>query len=182
MNKSLVIGVATGAIAVTAVGALATREHLGFGPRYAEVISVKAITKTVSTPRQACHEEQVTRQKPVKDEHRVAGTVIGAVVGGILGNQIGGGSGKALATAAGVMGGGYAGNRIENKMQKADTETVSETRCATVYDRTEIPAGYRVTYRLNGKTEVLHMDHDPGARIPLRDGKLVLDDPGKGAS
>ena len=34
--------------------------------------------------------------------------------------------------------------------------------------------GFDVTYRLNGKTATVKMDRDPGQRIPVRDGHLVL--------
>ena len=182
MNKSLVVGLVGGAVAVTAIGAVASFAHLGFGTSYAEVISVKPVTTTVSTPRQACHDEQVTEQKAVKDEHRIAGTAVGAVLGGLLGNQIGGGNGKKLATVAGAAAGGYAGNQVQDKMQKADTQTKTEQRCETVYDRADKPAGYRVTYKLNGKTAVVRMDHDPGSRIPLKDGKPVIKDAEPSAS
>jgi len=95
------------------------------------------------------------------------------VVGGLLGHQIGGGSGKALATVAGAAAGGYAGNKIEQKVQQGDTYTSTEQQCATVYDRSEVPDGYEVVYRLDGKEHRVHMDHDPGKRIPVKDGHIV---------
>ena len=115
MNKSLIMGLIVGAVVVTAGGAIAMRSY---GDRYAEVLDVKPVTKTVSTPRQACADEVVTRQKPVKDEKRVTGTVIGAVVGGVLGHQVGGGRGQDVATAAGAAAGGYAGNQVQKKCRK----------------------------------------------------------------
>jgi uncharacterized protein YcfJ len=174
VNKSLIIGIAAGAAAAVAIGAIASRGDFRLGGAYAEVVDVKPVTKTVETPRQVCHDAQVTREKPVKDEHQVAGTAIGAVVGGILGHQIGGGNGQKLATVAGAAAGGYAGNRVQDKMQKADTETTTESQCETVYDKTVEAAGYRVTYKLNGKTAVVHMSHDPGSKIALKDGKPDL--------
>jgi len=38
------------------------------GPGGAQVISTKALTKTIKTPRQECHDEEVTHTKPVKDK------------------------------------------------------------------------------------------------------------------
>jgi len=35
-----------------------------------------------------------------------------------------------------------------------------------------------VRHRLNGKEATVRMDHDPGDRIPVRDGQLVLDKAG----
>jgi uncharacterized protein YcfJ len=117
----------------------------------------------------------VTHTKPAKDQHRLAGTGIGAVVGGLLGNRVGGGSGKALATVAGAAAGGYAGNKIEQKMQQGNTYTTKEQRCVTVYDTRESPAGYDVEYMLDGKREHVHMDHDPGREIPVKDGHIVVE-------
>ena len=183
MNRSLVLGLVAGAAGAVAIGAIASRGDFRLGGTYAEVVDVKPVTKTLETPRQVCHDEQVTREKPVKDEHQLAGTAIGAVIGGILGNQVGGGDGKKIATVAGAAAGGYAGNRVQNKMQKADTETATQSKCETVYDKTATPAGYRVTYKLNGKTAVVHMSHDPGSKIPVKDGKLDLgEDSSKKAS
>lgn len=49
-----------------------------------------------------------------------------------------------------------------------------ETDCVTVYDTESIQAGYDVTYELDGVQKVVRMDHDPGERIPVEDGELVL--------
>jgi uncharacterized protein YcfJ len=173
MNKSLVMGTVFGAIAVSAGGAFAGYRMLE-NPG-AEVISSKAITKTIKTPRQDCHDEQVTRTKPPKDTNRLAGTGLGAVVGGLLGHEVGGGSGKVLATVAGAAAGGYAGNKIEEKVQKGDTYTTTEQRCVTAYDTSQEPNGYEVTYELNGKRHRVRMDHDPGKSIPVKDGQVVID-------
>jgi uncharacterized protein YcfJ len=174
MNKSLVVGLVIGAAAVTAGGAVAGYRMM-VAPSGAEVISAKALSKTIKTPRQECHDEQVTRTKPAKDEHRLAGTGIGAVVGGLLGNRIGGGNGKVLATVAGAAAGGYAGNKIEQKMQQGNTYTTTEQRCVTVHDTHQEPAGYDVVYLLDGKQHHVHMDHDPGREIPVKDGHIVIE-------
>jgi uncharacterized protein YcfJ len=174
MNKSLVVGLAIGAVAVTATGAMAGYRMLTT-PASAEVVSAKALTKTSRSPRKECHDEQVTRKKPVKDQDRLAGTGIGAVVGGLLGNRVGGGNGKVLATVAGAAAGGYAGNKVEQKMQEGNTYTTTEQRCVTVYDTHEATVGYDVVYVLDGKQQHVRMDHDPGRSIPVRDGHIVLD-------
>ena len=80
-----------------------------------------------------------------------------------------------IATVAGAAGGGYAGNRIQKNLQDKDTYTTTEQKCATVYDSSERRTGYEVRYRLNGQESTVKMDHDPGDRIPVRDGQLVLD-------
>jgi len=176
MNKSLLIGLAVGTAAAAGVGAMAGLKVLHKGPQYAEVVQVTPLTRTIRTPRQDCHEDTVVRQRPSRDQHRVVGTVAGAVVGGLLGHYVGGGTGRDIATAAGAAAGGYAGNRIENRMQHGNTYTATVRRCATVYDRTVRPEGYEVRYRLGGKEGRVRMDHDPGQRIPVEHGQLVLGD------
>jgi uncharacterized protein YcfJ len=175
MNKSLLTGILTGAAIVTAGGAIASYRILEGEPHYAQVLDVQPVSETVRTPRQECTDETVTRQKPVKDEKRVTGTVVGAVVGGVIGHQVGGGNGKKVATAAGAAAGGYAGNQIQKRAQENNTETTTEQNCRTVYDSHRETVGYDVKYRLGRKEGVVRMDHDPGERIPVEDGELVVD-------
>jgi uncharacterized protein YcfJ len=178
MNKSMIVGAVLGAVAVTAGGAVATY-NLVSGPEYADVLAVKPVKETIKTPRQVCQDVTVTRQKPVQDQHKIAGTAIGAVVGGLLGNQIGGGNGKKIATVAGAVGGGYAGNKVQGSMQASDTYTTTENRCSTVTDTSEKVVGYDVKYQLDGKEGRVRMENDPGSRIPVEDGKLVLTQAGE---
>ena len=174
MNKSLMIGSVIGGV-ILASGAFAGYRVI-HAPRSAEVVSVKALTRTVKTPRQDCHDEQVTRVKPAKDTHQLVGTGVGAALGGLLGSQFGGGNGKILTTVAGVAAGGYAGNQVEKKVQQGNTYTSTEQRCSTVYDTSEVPAGYDVLYVLKGQRHHVHMERDPGARIPVKNGQIVVDD------
>lgn len=121
MNKSMLVGTALGVVVATAGGAFATYTLVDRGPKFAEVLAVEPIKETIRTPREVCKDVTVTRQKPVQDEHRIAGTAVGAVVGGLLGNQVGGGNGKKIATVAGAVGGGYAGNQVQGRMQANST-------------------------------------------------------------
>ncbi|HET7758125.1 MAG TPA: glycine zipper 2TM domain-containing protein [Steroidobacteraceae bacterium] len=178
MNRSLATGVVIGALVAVGATAAAGFKLLHRGPEYAQVLEVRPLTRTVRTPRQECHDEAVTRQAPVEDQHQILGTVAGAVIGGVVGHQIGGGSGRDLATIAGAAGGGYAGNRIQKNLQDRNTYTTTEQKCATVYDSSEKRTGYEVRYRLEGREATVKMDHDPGKRIPVRNGQLVLDAPG----
>jgi uncharacterized protein YcfJ len=181
MDKSLLTGLVIGAAVAAGAGAVAGLKLMNRGPQYAEVLNVTPLTKTIHTPRQECHDEQVTQKAPVKDEHQVLGTIAGAVIGGVIGHQVGGGSGRDIATVAGAAGGGYAGNRVQKSLQDRDTVTTTQQKCETVYDSSEKTTGYRVRYRLNGKEDTVKMDHDPGPRIPLRDGQLDLTAPANGA-
>ena len=176
MNKSLWIGMTIGGMAAIAAGAGAVVSHklIERGPQYARVVQVIPLTRTVVTPRQDCYDRSVSHVQPAQDSHQIIGTVAGALLGGLVGHQIGGGSGRDIATVAGAAAGGYAGNRIENRVQRGDTYTTTERRCRTVYDRSERSNGYEVRYRLGGKQGIVRMDHDPGQRIPVRNGKRVL--------
>lgn len=175
MNKSLVTGLVVGAAVVTAGAAIGGLDVFEREPKFAEVIDVDPISETIRTPRQVCNDQAVTRTQPVKDEKRIAGTVIGAVVGGVLGNQVGGGDGKKIATAAGAAAGGYAGNKVQQRVQQGNTYTTTETHCQTVYDNSEKVVGYTVKYRLGDETNTIRMDHRPGDRIPVENGQLVVD-------
>jgi len=176
MDKSMVTGLIIGAVVATAGGVIGGLSMFGDKePAYAEVINVVEATETVQTPREVCEDVPVTRQAPVKDEHKILGTVTGAVIGGVLGNQIGGGTGKKLATAAGAAAGGYAGNKVQENMQAKDTYTTVERRCRTVTDTSQKVIGYDVTYRLGDKESTVRMDQPPGNRIPVENGQLVLD-------
>jgi uncharacterized protein YcfJ len=94
---------------------------------------------------------------------------------GVLGHQIGHGAGNTLATAAGAAAVGYAGNTVQKKMQNKDTVATTEHRCKPVYNTSEKTVGHDVNYRLNGKEDRLRLADDPGDRIPVKDGKLVLE-------
>lgn len=144
------------------------------GPDFAQVLSVTPITEEVRTPREECEDVVVTKQKPVKDEHKVAGTLIGAVGGAVIGDAIGGGGKNTGAKIAGAAAGGYAGNRVQNRMQENATYEDVERRCRTVEDISERTVGFDVQYKLNEEIGQVRMDYDPGGAIPVQDGQLVL--------
>jgi uncharacterized protein YcfJ len=176
MNKSLWIGAAAGVAVAVGAGAVAGLKLMNKGPQYADVVQVTPLTRTIRTPRQDCHDESVVHQRQSRDSHQIVGTVAGAVVGGLLGHYVGGGTGRDIATGVGAAAGGYAGNRIENRMQKGNTYTTTEHKCATVYERSTKREGYEVRYRIGDKEGTVRMDHDPGQRIPLDHGQLDLGD------
>jgi uncharacterized protein YcfJ len=141
---------------------------------YAEVTAVKPVTRTVSVPREECRDQLVTLTRETQDPKQVTGTVAGAVLGGILGNQVGGGKGKDLATVAGAVAGGYAGNKTQEGMQARNTYQENQRVCTMVNETHEEQAGYDVQYKLNGVTNSIHLDYDPGERIPVVDGQLSI--------
>lgn len=138
-------------------------------PAYARVVSVKPVRDDRSGSHQECRDVEVTRQAPVKDQNRVAGTAIGAVVGGVVGHQVGGGRGRDLATVAGAVGGGIAGRKIQENQQNRRTVTSVEQRCTTVKDQAGNGAiiAYDIVYEYGGQSHTARIDHDPGDRIAL---------------
>lgn len=173
MNKSMLVGVVFGAGIATAAGGIAGYKMLS-GPEYAKVVSVTPVTETVKTPREECTDQVVSRQEPVKDTHKIAGTVLGAVAGGLLGDAIGGGGKNTAAKIAGAAAGGFAGNKTQEVMQKNDTYQTTERVCKTVYDESERTVGYDVKYQIGDVPGEVRMDHDPGDTLPLQDGKLAI--------
>lgn len=168
-----VAGTSSAAPAASAARAVAAAPA-DTGPKYAKVVSVTPVRKSVDHPRQVCHDEVVTHTAPPKDQHQLAGTAIGAVVGGLLGNQVGGGKGKTLATVAGAVGGGYAGKRIEESRQQGSVTQSTERRCSTVDDKSSKIVGYDVRYEYNGVTRSTRMDHDPGDRVQVQEGVTAV--------
>lgn len=170
-------------------------------PQFASVLSTLPITETVKTPRQECrdhtvqvprqecHDVTVRHQRPVQDQNRVTGSVLGAVVGAALGNQVGDGSGKKAAAVLGAAAGGYAGNQVQHNMQRGNTYTTTQQKCSTVhdsrveqkcdtvYDLSEKTIGYDVTYKLGETQSKVRMNYNPGEKIPVKDGLLVLEQP-----
>ena len=178
MDTSMIKGIVVGGIAMVVLG---TGAVTGFKtmtkPESAEVVAVKEVTETVITPRETCEDVQVQHRAPVKDEHRVAGTVVGGLAGGLLGSTVGGGRGKTLATVAGAAAGGFAGNQVQKNMQEKDVVTTTERRCKTVNERSQRVVGYNVTYRLDGKDGAVRTSFKPGPKLPVKDGQVVTTPP-----
>lgn len=174
VDKSMVKGIAVGGLAMVVLGASGVTGYKALTkPKFADVLAVKEVTETVVTPREHCEDVQVQHQKPVKDENRIAGTVVGGLAGGLLGSAIGGGNGKTLATVAAAAAGGYAGNQVQKNMQQKDVVTTSEHRCKTVNEKTQKMVGYNVTYRLDGRGGSVRTTFKPGATLPVKDGQVV---------
>lgn len=180
MDTSMIKGLVIGAVSVVALSASGIVGYKTLmRPSYAEVLSVKDIKERVRTPREECQDVPVQKRAAVEDKNRIAGTIIGGVLGGLVGNQIGRGTGNTVATVAGAAAGGYAGNTVQKNMQDKDTVATVEHRCKTVYDTAEKIVGYDVSYRLDGKDGHVQLAYDPGKRIPVKDGKLVIEPPEK---
>ncbi len=174
MDKSMVKGIVVGGFAMVVLGASGVTGYKALTkPKFADVVAVKEVTETVVTPRENCEDVQARHQAPVKDERRIAGTVMGGLAGGLLGSAIGGGNGKTIATVAGAAAGGYAGNQVQRNMQQRDVITTSERRCKTLNEKSQKVVGYNVTYRLDGKDGSIRTTFKPGPTLPVKDGEVV---------
>ena len=183
MDKSMMKGFAVGGLAMVVLGAGAVTGYKTLAkPKFAEVVAVKDVTETVVTPREHCEDVQVQQQAPVKDQHRIAGTVVGGLAGGLLGSTVGGGKGKTLATVAGAAAGGYAGNQVQKSMQQKDVVTKTEHRCKTLNEKSQKVVGYNVTYRFDGKDGTVRTSFKPGPTLPVKDGQVVTTPPAETAS
>jgi len=178
MDTSMIKGIAVGGVAMVVLGAGAVSGYKTMTkPEFAEVVAVKDVVETTMTPHEKCEDVQVRHQAPVKDEHRIVGSVAGGVAGGLLGHAVGGGKGKTLATVAGVAAGGYAGNQIQKNMQEKDVVTTTEHHCKTVNEKSQKVVAYNVTYRLDGKDGVVRTSFKPGPTLPVKDGQVVTTPP-----
>ena len=162
-----------GAVAVAGVGYGAYQAVTPQKSGYAKVVDVEPIVKTWQEPHEVCQQVNVESQKPVKDQHRITGSVVGAVIGGVVGHQFGGGSGKDAATAGGAIAGGVAGNQIQKGMQNKNTQITTEQRCNTVMEDKSRTEGYDVTYTFNENEDTIRMDKKPGERLRIEDGDVV---------
>lgn len=143
-------------------------------PAFARVIGVTPVEETTTTPRQQCMDEPVTEAAPVRDTHKIIGTVSGALLGGILGHQIGDGRGKDLATVAGAAAGAFGGRKAQQQVQNGKSVTTLRQRCETVMDTAVEVIGYDVRYEVDGQVSTVRMDYHPGKRIMLDNGEMMI--------
>jgi len=152
-------------------------------PAYAEVVSVEPVKQVVTTPEKICGAEPVARPTRVEDqtEYLTGNPGLGGrVISGMGRLPVRSGSGGTVASgtpdrrAAQTVNKapGTAHNGKAGKAGKAAAAT--HKQCRTVQQMSERVVAYDVRYRLHGRTSKVRMDYDPGTRIPVKDGKLVL--------
>jgi uncharacterized protein YcfJ len=154
MNNTALAGIIVGAVALAAAGSIVANS--GYNPfkQYATVVSVEPAFDVTRTPRELCGEEAAlarTRMPPGGDVAETAAAT--------------------PAPAQTEPAKPEAGAKAE---AEAGAVTEAATDCVVVYDTSSVQAGYDVTYELDGVQKVVRMDHDPGRRIPVEDGELVL--------
>lgn len=141
-------------------------------PARARVLHVEPVSTSWQEPREVC--QWVTVQKPVRvqQDDRVARTLLGAAAGGLLGNQIGGGSGKKVATVIGALAGAQVGSQTGDRTPR--TISTTEQRCSTVMESGSRTSGYLVSYEYQGQIETIRTSHEPGAYLPVENGRVVF--------
>lgn len=133
----------------------------------AQVVSYNPITRQVQETRQECYDEQIQESsQPQQSSGSYVGPIIGGIAGGILGNQVGGGSGRTAATVGGAIVGTMVGSNMSNNSQQTQqTQTRTVQRCRPVTMMKDVPNGYDVTYRYNGKEGRTTTQFQPGQTI-----------------
>ena len=151
MNNTVISGLIVGAVVVAGASAIAWNS--GFNPlqKYATVVAVEPAFETNQVPRQVCGDEA---------------TLEAAAATGLPPAPP-----QAAPPQAPVK---EEKPAPSGKPAESKTGEVAEEACVTVYDTESIAAGYDVTYELDGIQKVVRMDRDPGERIPVEDGELVL--------
>ena len=150
MRKHWLLAALVGVVCLLSAGAVAGFMALK-NPAFAEVVSVDPVTETVSRPDRGCRDEQIRQRKAMQEASRnSAGTVIGGMAGGVVTHppqpvqQEDGAYAKPGAHC-------QAANRVSAKI-----------------------VAYDVRYRLHGKTAKVRMDHNPGPKLPVKNGKVVV--------
>jgi len=154
MNNTVLSGLIVGAVVVA--GASAVAINSGFNPlqKYATVVGVEPAFDTNQVPRQVCGDEATI----------AAATATGAT--GLPPASPEAATPQAAPPQAAV--------KEEKPAQSGKPGETAIDTCVTVFDTESIAAGFDVTYELDGVQKVVRMDRDPGERIPVEDGELVL--------
>ena len=144
MNNSALAGIIVGAVVLAAAGSIFAKSDYNPLHKYATVVSVEPAFNTTRTPRQVCGDEATLAQAPTTGENPTAPTAE-----------------QPKAAAA-------------KPSDAAAAKGAEAGPCVVVYDTSSVQSGYDVTYELDGIQKVVRMDRNPGTRIPVEDGELVL--------
>ena len=160
MNKNTILaGIIVGGAALAGLGALLYNS--GYDPlqKYATVVAVNPAFDKARTPRIVCGDEATLAQAQAAS----------AMTAGDVARDF-----QSTAPSAPASPAGKPATPTEKPAAGKAEGDEAAPRCLTVYDMTSVEAGYDVTYELDGQQKVVRMDRDPGRRIPIEDGKLVV--------
>lgn len=155
MNNTVLAGLILGTVVVVGAGAVAASS--GFNPfqKYATVVAVEPAFDTNQIPRQVCG-----------DEATIAAATAAATAGSMP-------PAAPPATLPETTPPQAAAKGDKSAQSAKPGETPIDT-CVTIYDTEQIAAGFDVTYELDGVQSVVRMDRDPGKRLPVEDGEIVV--------
>ena len=158
-NNTIIAGIIVGGVVLAAAGAIAVNS--GYNPlkEYATVVAVEPAFDTTQTPRVVCGDEATLAQAQA------------AAASSAQGDPVSDFQPSAPASPAAPSG---AQAKASSQPVAAKDGDEATPRCLTVYDTTSTEAGFNVTYELDGVQKVVRMDREPGKRIPVEDGALVL--------
>jgi uncharacterized protein YcfJ len=150
MNNTVLAGIIVGGVVLAAAGAIVASS--GYNPlqKYATVVSVEPAFDTTRTPRQLCGDEAALAQASMTGDIAAA----------------------AAPTPAPAPEPAKPEQAPGSKADSAEADTSAE--CIVVFDTNSVQSGFDVTYELDGAQKVVRMDRDPGKRIPVEDGELVV--------
>ena len=150
MNNTVLAGFIVGGVVLAAAGSIVANS--GYNPlkEYATVVSVEPAFDTTRTPRQLCGDEAALAQTTMTGDAAVAAAPPPTPATEAAKSE------QAPASKAG------------------SAEADASAACIVVYDTSSVQAGFDVTYELDGAQKVVRMDRDPGKRIPVEDGELVV--------
>lgn len=133
------------------------------------VIDVQPVTQRVGVPhtQRVCSVETVPVQTTVNTS--TAGDVItGAIIGGVIGHQIGDGRQRKDNRNIGAVLGGMIGGSSRNQQAIVGHRQVERCKNQTTYVYEDRIRGYEVTYELDGQTNTVRMNRDPGGYIRVQ--------------
>ena len=145
VNNSALAGIIVGAVVLAAAGSMFARSDYNPLQKYATVVSVEPAFDTTRTPREVCGDEATLAQSPNPGESPAASKP----------------EEPKAAPAA-------------KPADAAKAAAADAASCLVVYDTSSVQSGYDVTYELDGIQKVVRMDRNPGTRIPVEGGELVL--------
>jgi len=151
MNNTALAGIIVGGVVLAAAGSIVANS--GYNPlqKYATVVAVEPAFDTTRTPRQVCGDEAALAQATMP------------------------GDATAAATPATAPGPGATKPEPATASNNAGSEAADAgAECVVVFDTSSVQAGFDVTYEIDGAQKVVRMDRDPGKRIPVEDGELVV--------
>ena len=156
-NNTILAGIIVGGAVLAAAGAIAYNS--GYNPlqKYATVVAVTPAFDSTQTPRVVCGDEATLAQAQAQ-----AQAAAGSTPQADPGTDFQSSPPPSPASP-----------RAEEPVTaKAGEEAIP--RCLTVYETASVEAGFDVTYEVDGVQKVVRMDREPGRRIPVEDGELVL--------